>query len=67
MSIVDHLLEDDDSYNEWGICPKFGGGQYEDDYQSKKERAKEIASGLCSGLFERDEEVWELVRQLQEK
>lgn len=32
-----------------------------------KERATEIASGFVSGLFEKDEEVWEEVRKIKER
>jgi hypothetical protein len=41
---------------------------WEDDNKDAKRRlAEEIASGLVSGLFCRDEEVWEMVKQIKER
>jgi hypothetical protein len=36
------------------------------EFERKVERAEEIASGFASGLFERDEEVWEHVRRIKD-
>lgn len=38
-----------------------------EDRLQKRRIAEEISSGLVSGLFERDEEVWEIVKEIEEK
>lgn len=53
---------DDDDYDHNMFS---GHGKYEE-RQRKKERAKEIASGLVMGTFEDDEEVWALVNKIKE-
>lgn len=55
---------DDDS---WDSGPIGIGSTWNDDEDWKRRYAEEIASGLVSGLFCRDEEVWEMVRQIKEK
>jgi hypothetical protein len=55
---------DDEDFEDDG--PMFGGADRYEERARKMERAKEIASGLVSGMMETDEEVWELVKELQE-
>ncbi len=67
MSIFgSHWNEDEESDDD---RPIFGIGSAErsEELKRKKERAKEIASGLFLGTFERDEEVWAMVKEIQEK
>jgi hypothetical protein len=47
--------------------PMFGGADRREEKARKKIRAKEIASGLVMGTFERDEEVWAMVKEIKEK
>lgn len=56
--------DDDDSEDDG---PMFGGAERHEARQAKRERAKEIASGLVSGFLERDEEVWEEVKKIEDK
>ena len=65
MGIIQHFRDEagDDEIEDDG--PLFGGSERIEELKSKLERAKEIASGLVMGTFERDEEVLELVRKIQ--
>lgn len=54
----DDELEDDD-------CSMFGGADRYEEKKRKMERAKEIASGITMGTFERDEEVWDMVKKIK--
>lgn len=53
--------EDDYLNNDWGSTFNDRGRE---EREKKLERAKEIASGLTSGLFEDDEEIWDLVKKI---
>lgn len=55
----DEIIDDDG--------PMFGGSERREERQRKMERAKEIASGVVMGTMERDEEVWAMVKEIQEK
>lgn len=55
----DAFLLDDDS----GM---FGGSERYEERKRQWERAKEIASGLVMGTFERDDKVWEYVNKIKE-
>lgn len=57
--------DDDDDFQDDG--PMFGASERYEERRQKLERAKEIASGLVLGTFERDEEVWQMVRDIKEK
>lgn len=52
----EELLEDDGSI--------FGRSEHYERRKQALERAREIHSGLVSGLFEKDELVWEFVKKL---
>lgn len=60
-----HFGDDDEELQDDG--PMFGGSERREERARKLERAKEIASGLVLGTFERDEEVWEMVKELKAK
>lgn len=45
--------------------PLFGGADRIEERKRKLERAKDIASGFSNGTFEKDEEVWEIVRKIE--
>ncbi len=45
----------------------FGGADRMDEKRAKLARAKEIADGIATGMFERDEEVLQMVRDIEEK
>lgn len=63
--MVGGMKDDEDLLSDDG--PMFGGAERREERVRKLERAKEIASGLVLGTFERDEEVWDLVRKIKEK
>lgn len=65
MAIGFRGYRDDDEYEDDG--PMFGGGERYEQHQDRKRRAREIASGISSGMFERDEEVWAMVRKIKEQ
>ena len=44
-----------------------GGLHKETEHEIKRRVAEEIASGVISGMFERDEEILEMVREIREK
>lgn len=54
----------DDDFEDEG--PIFGGSERADRRKEVLRRAKEIASGEVLGTFERDEEVWDMIRKLRE-
>jgi hypothetical protein len=54
----DKYLNDDDG-SLFGLSDRY------EERKAKLELAKEIASGITSGLFVRDEEVWDLVKKIQ--
>lgn len=60
--------QDDSDNNSDSDRPMFGASLRDesDSRESKLRRAHEIASGMTMGTLERDEEVWELVRQIKE-
>jgi hypothetical protein len=55
----DELLDDFDGN-------MFARNSSYEERKSKLERAREIHSGLVMGTFERDEEVWDFVKKLDE-
>jgi hypothetical protein len=55
----------DDDFEDEG--PMFGGSERYEERKQKLERAKEIDSGLIMGTFDKDEEIWEMVKKLKEK
>jgi len=54
----DYLNDDDGSM--------FGASERREERESKLRRAKEIASGLTLGTFERDDDVWDLVKKIKD-
>lgn len=54
---------DDDDIEDDG--PMFGGADRYEEKKEKMRRAKEIASGETSGMFERDDEVWDMVKKIK--
>lgn len=56
---------DDDGPPDEDDGPMIGGSERREERMAKWVRAKEIASGLVMGTFERDEEVLEFVRKIQ--
>jgi hypothetical protein len=57
--------DDDDLKDDDG--PMFGGAERYEKRKAAKERAREIASGISSGLFEKDEQVWEEVKKIKDE
>lgn len=44
----------------------FGGAERREEKQKKLQRAKDIADGTTMGTFERDQEVWDMVKKIKE-
>jgi hypothetical protein len=61
MGIFDHWLEDTEDEESQSIFHRDS-----EDKVAKRRLAEEIANGTVSGLFERDEEVWEMVNKIKE-
>jgi hypothetical protein len=59
--------DDDEEYFDYLKEGSMFGKKDREEWQSKRDRAREIASGLVSGIFERDEEVWEEVEKIKEQ
>ncbi len=57
-----------DSYDDvdsWDSQPIGGLSSDSDERETKKRIAQEIADGVTMGTFERDEEVWAMVREIK--
>ena len=56
--------KDENDFDDDG--PMFGGADRYEQVKSKRRLAEEIACGLVSGIMERDEEVWKMVKEIEE-
>jgi hypothetical protein len=58
---------DDDAYDRAMSDRSMFNRESRDEWQRKRDRAREIASGYVSGMFERDEEILKMVREMREQ
>ena len=66
MGILNRGFDENDYLND-DDGPMFGGAERREERERKLERAKEIASGLVLGTFERDEEIWDLTKRIKDE
>lgn len=57
--------DSDDEYDEYLKDGSMMGAMDKDEWDRREERAQDIATGLSSGMFESDEDIWERVKQIK--
>lgn len=67
MSMFFSGQDDDEDYAKDQEDRGLFGREDRSEWQARRDRAREISSGFCSVLFERDEAVWAEVRRLEAK